>query len=494
MWLCVHDPADSNKVHSAFRNWPNTHWEFDFTRHGSPVLDRDVLILSGGAGNNRFPLFENLESADFVLFYFEGDNPEQFGPGQHYVTLDQLPPHLRNATAEQAVVAIELTTQNPANSNAVQRFGRIEDQAALGIPFLLVSPIDSIRLRTSAGIAGGHGDNRLISFQRQLIQNNRPTTEDTLSDMVVGGCPFDEERPPPQGISQWTEQFLMVQGDSHRVNTAHLTLPRMWSCIHDSYRYSGAQLNELYEFMRQVMNDTEENGIIAGRTSTAWNSHISSTASRARLGGRGNGALANLISNYGQNNQFSVGSIRQVDDVFSHHSDEHHYLFRANQCTPNSPLGRLVRGGECFEQLSEAGLANFCQGFDISETIMRNLIQIIINRHFLITRRLQRVTHLSKDTYTGGMAVTDWLFTRDPASHWNLSDYPRAVSDNPINRVHIYAVEGPFSSTQVLNQTTDVYGRRTRARMDLYRCIDGVFLGQPLADLIGVPFMTPLAN
>jgi len=117
-----------------------------------------------------------------------------------------------------------------------------------------------------------------------------------------------------------------------------------------------------------------------------------------------------------------------------------------------------------------------------------------MNRHFLITRRLQRIDHLSKDTYTGGMAVTDWLFTRSPASHWSLSNYPRAVSNNPQNRVHIYAVEGPFSLAQVLGQTTDVYGRRTRARMDLYRCSDGVFLGQPLADLLGVPFMTPLAN
>ncbi|MDG1525266.1 MAG: hypothetical protein P8Q90_04285 [Candidatus Thalassarchaeaceae archaeon] len=494
MWLCVHDPADQGKVTRAFSNWPATHWEFDFTRHGSPVLDRDVLIVSGGAGMTRFPLFTDLESADFVMFYFEGDNPEEFGPGQHYVTLDQLPPSLRNATAERAVVAIEFTTQNPANSNAVQRFGRIEDHAALGIPFLLVSPIDSVRLRTSAGIAGGHGDNRLILFQRQLIQNNRPTTEATLSGQVVGGCPFDENRHPPQGISQWTEQFLMVQGDSHCINAAHLTLPRMWSCIHDSYRYSGSQLNELYEFMQQVMEDTEVNGIITGRTSTAWDSHISATASRARVGNRGNGALANLISNYGQNNRFTVGSIRQVDDVFTNQSANHHYLFRAKQCTPNSPLGQLNRGGECFRELNATTLANFCQGFNVSNTIMSSLVQAVMNRHFLITRRLQRIDHLSKDTYTGGMAVTDWLFTRSPASHWSLSNYPRAVSNNPQNRVHIYAVEGPFSLAQVLGQTTDVYGRRTRARMDLYRCSDGVFLGQPLADLLGVPFMTPLAN
>jgi len=494
MWLCVHDPADSGKVRSAFANWPTTHWEFDFTRHGSPVLERDVLIVSGGAGGTRFPLFDQLESADFVMFYFEGKNPEQFGPGQHYVTLDQLPPHLRNASVEQAVVAIELTTQNPANSNAVQRFGRFEDHTTLGIPFLLVSPIDSIRLKTSAGIAGGHGDTRLRVYQRQLVQNNQPTTEASLSGLVVGGCPFDEDRHPPQGISQWTEQFLMVQRDSHRVNAAHLTLPRMWSCIHDSYRYSGSQLNRLYEFMRQVMEDTENNGVVAGRTSSAWNTQISSTASRARSGGRGTGNLTCLISDYGQNNQFTVGSIRQVDDVFTHQSAEHHYLFRAKQCTPNDVLGQLVRGGECFEELNPVTLANFCQGFDISVAIMSSLITEVIDRHFIITRRIRNQDHLSKDTYTGSMATTDWLFTRRPASHWSLSDWPRAVSTNPQDRVHIYAIEGPFSSAQVLNQTTDVYGRRTRARMDLYRCTDGIFLGQPLADLLGVPFMTPLAD
>ena len=155
MWLCVHDPADSAKVERAFAEWPNTHWEFDFTRHGSPILDRDVLIVSGRHENTRFPLFENIESADFVMFYFERDNPPMFGPGQHHVTLDELPEDLLNASSEQAVVAIELTTQNPGNSNAVQRFGRYEDHTAMGIPFLLVTPIDSIRLRTAAGISGG---------------------------------------------------------------------------------------------------------------------------------------------------------------------------------------------------------------------------------------------------------------------------------------------------------------------------------------------------
>ena len=78
MWLCVHDPADSGKVGKAFANWPTTHREFDFTRHGSPVLDRDGLIVSGGQGNARVPLFVGMESADFVMFYFEGDKPALF--------------------------------------------------------------------------------------------------------------------------------------------------------------------------------------------------------------------------------------------------------------------------------------------------------------------------------------------------------------------------------------------------------------------------------
>ena len=92
------------------------------------------------------------------------------------------------------------------------------------------------------------------------------------------------------------------------------------------------------------------------------------------------------------------------------------------------------------------------------------------------------------------MAVTDWLFTRMRAEHWDIENYPRAVSTNPQDRLHIYAVEIPTESTQVLVSTNDVYGRRTRDRIDLYRCTDGVFLGQPLADLLGVAFMTPLAN
>ncbi len=505
MWLCVHDPADSGKVGNAFANWPTTHWEFDFTRHGSPVLDRDVLIVSGGQGNTRFPLFVEMESADFVMFYFEGDNPEQFGPGQHYVTLDQLPPHLRNASVEQAVVAIELTTQNPANSNAVQRFGRYEDHTVMGIPFLLVTPIDSIRLRTAAGIAGGHGDDRLIPFQRRLVRNNQPTTEDRLSGMVIGGCPFDEERHPPQGISQWTEQFLRVQSDSQRINAAHLTLPRMWSCIHDSYRYSGSQLTDLYEFMEGVMSDAETNGAAAARESSAWDAHISATNSRARMGGSGTGGLANLFREYGVNNGFSVGSIKEVDDVFSHQSPDHHYLFRAKPCNPRNVIDPLARGGEWVEYLAPdvtGTIDRFCHGFTMDSRILSQLLPEIEDRHLLITRRLPLPRDprkppgyaLSKDTYTGSMAVTDWLFTRRRAEHWDIEKYPRAVSTNPQHRLHIYAVEIPTESTQVSVSTNDVYGRRTRDRIDLYRCTDGVFLGQPLADLLGVAFMTPLAN
>lgn len=497
VWLCVHDPADSDKVGRAFADWPRTHWEFDFTRHGSPVLDRDVIIVSGANGGERFPLFDGMESADFVMFYFEGDNPAQFGPGQHYVTLDQLPQELLNASVEQAVVAIELTTQNPANSNAVQRFGRYEDHTFIGIPFLLATPIDSVRLRTAAGIAGGHGDDRLIPFQRQLVQNNQPTTEDTLSGMVIGGCPFDEERHTPQGISQWTEQFLRVQADTQRINAAHLTLPRMWSCIHDSYRYSGSQLTELYDFMERVMTDAETNGAAAARESSAWDVHISATNSRARMGTHSRGVLADLFRGYGANYGFSVGSIKEVDDVFSHQSPDHHYLFRAKPCNPRNVIEPLARGGEWVEYLAPdvtRTINHFCQGFTMDSEILSKLLPEIEDRHLLITRRLSRTSNLSKDTYTGSMAVTDWLFTRRRAEHWNIEEYPRAVSTNPQHRLHIYAVEGPFSSAQVLNQTTGVYGRRTRVRIDLYRCTDGVYLGQPLADLLDVPFLTPLAN
>ena len=505
MWLCVHDPADSAKVERAFADWPRTHWEFDFTRHGSPLLDRNVLIVSGEQGNTRFPLFENMESADFVMFYFEGENPPKFGPGQHHVTLHELPEDLLNASAEQAVVAIELTTQNPGNSNAVQRFGRYEDHTVMGIPFLLVTPIDSIRLKTAAGISGGHGDDRLIPFQRRLVRNNQPTTEDTLSGMVIGGCPFDETRHPPQGISQWTEQFLRVQADSQRVNAAHLTLPRMWSCIHDSYRYSGSQLTELYEFMEEVMSDAETNGAAAARESSAWNAHISATNSRARMGNSGTGEWARLFRDYGANNGFSVGSIREVDDIFSHQSPDHHYLFRAKPCKPRNIFDPLATGGEWVEYMGPdvtRTINHFCQGFRMDSEILSQLLPEIEERHLLITRRLALPRdpakppgfNLSKDTYTGSMAVTDWLFTRRRAEHWDIENYPRAVSTNPQNRLHIYAVEGPFGSIQVLANTNGVYGRRTRNSIDLYRCTDGVFLGQPLADLLGVPFLTPLAN
>jgi len=490
VWLCVHDPADSGKVVSAFANWPTTHWEFDFTRHGSPVLDRDVLIVSGGQGNTRFPLFVGMESADFVMFYFEGDNPAQFGPGQHHVTLGELPENLRNASAEQAVVAIELTTQNPANSNAVQRMGRIEDHTNLGIPFLYVSPIDSIRLQTGAGIAGGHGDNRLIPFQRQFIRNNTPTEEATLAGNVVGACPFSEDCHPPQGISQWTEQFLVVQADSFRLNTAHLTLPRMWSCIHDTYRYSGSQLCDLYDFMRQVMDDTELSGIAAGRASSAWTPHISATRGRAASSANGGrGTRHDDLRSYGETYGYPMGAIRILDDSFNHYSEPHHYESRAQRRSLTAT--ELGVGTNILDVFN-----TYCSGFTVDNSILSLVIAAVGERHFLLSRTIPRPEYLRKDTYTGGMAVTDWLFTREPASHWDISDWPRAVSNNPQNRLHIYAVEGPWTSVQAnaSASTTDVYGRRTRARVDLYRCTDGVYIGQPLADLIGVSIFTPLAN
>ena len=489
MWLCVHDPADGPKVQSAFANWPDTHWEFDFTRHGSPVLDRDVLIVSGGSGEGRFPLFRSLESADFVLFYFEGDNPEPFGPGQHYVTLDELPPRLRNATAEQAVVAIELTTQNPANSNAVQRMGRVQDHTELKIPFLYVSPIDSIRLNTGAGIAGGHGDKRLKNFQRQLIRDNQPTEEETLSGCgVVGTCPFDEDRHEPQGISGWTEQCLLIHGDSNQIKAAHLTLPRMWSCIHDSYRYSGSQLSKLYEFMSQVMQDTEARGVAAGRNSVAWDNHVAQTRIRASLGmNGGGGSKHDLLMGYGEIYGYPTGAIRVIDATFDPHSTRHHWISRAQE----GSLSAVELGSSASMQ---SVLADYCSGFSLDMMLLNNLIASVGGRHFLLSRTIPRAGYLSKDTYTGSMHITDWFFTREPADHWDLTTWPRAVSNDPTNRLHIYAVEGPWEVDDVRRNTNDVYGRRTRARMDLYRCSDGVFLGQPLADLLGVPFLTPLAN
>ena len=484
MWLCIYDPADSGKVESAFVNWPNTHWEFAFTRHGSPILVRDVLIVSGGRGATRFPLFKDLESADLVMFYFEGKNPEQFGPGQHHVTLGELPEYLRNASAEQAVVAIELTTQNPGNGNAVQRMGRVEDHVNLGIPFLYVSPIEGIRRKTGAGLAGGHGENRLIPFQKRLVRRNAPVDETNLAGRVMGACPFSGPTHPPQAISCWTEQFLVVQADSFQVNAAHLTLPRMWACTHDSYRYSGSQLCDLYEFMSRVMKDVENSNVSAGRNSSAWTPHVSATRTRAESG---RGTNHDTLRQFGTSNGFSVGSIKMIDGSFTNTSSIHHYISRSQS---RSIYGMLLGSGINVEM----ALRNYCSGFSVRQPILSSLASIVQGRGLILSRKLPRVGNLSKDTYTGSMAITDWLFTRSPASHWNINHWSRAVSTNPQNRMHVYAAEGPWSSAQVLANTTDVYGRRSRARIDLYRCNDGIFIGQPLADLIGVPFMTPLAK
>jgi len=429
-----------------------------------------------------------LESADFVMFYFEGDNPAQFGPGQHYVNLDELPEDLLNASAEQAVVAIELTGQNPNNTNAVQRMGRVLDHTELRIPFLYVSPIDSIRLRTKSGIAGNHGDDRLIPFQRRLVRNNQPTTEDTLSGMVIGGCPFDEETRDPQDVSGWTEQCLLIHGDSNQVNVAHLTLPRMWSFIHDSYRYSGSQLTELYDFMREVMEDTENSGIDVGRESSAWEKHVNQTRTRATEGMNGGGGTRHdSLQEYGEIYGFPTGAIRVIDSNFDHYSAPHHWISRAQRRS----LSATELGSD---ENMNAVLRQYCSGFVVDEPLLSEVINAVGDRHFLLSRLIPRGSYLSKDTYVGIMHITDWCFTRESAPHWHIENWPRAVSRNPQNRLHVYAVEGPWTKSEVRANTTDVYGRRTRSRMDLYHCTDGVFLGQPIADLLGVSFMTPLAN
>ena len=172
---------------------------------------------------------------------------------------------------------------------------------------------------------------------------------------------------------------------------------------------------------------------------------------------------------------------------FTHHSSSHHYFSRSRPAT--TELGPTIPA-------TEVALRNYCSGFSVNNSIMSLVAVAVRNRHFLISRTIPQVHYLRKDTYTGGMAVTDWLFTRRPAPHWDINDWPRAVSNNPQNRLHIYAVEGPWTSAQAnaSASVTDVYGRRTRARMDLYRCTDGVYIGQPLADLIGFPIFTPLAS
>ena len=64
----------------------------------------------------------------------------------------------------------------------------------------------------------------------------------------------------------------------------------------------------------------------------------------------------------------------------------------------------------------------------------------------------------------GSMAVTDWLFTRRRAKHWDIEK----CQHHSRPRLHIYAVEGPFGSTQVLANTNDVYGRRLEMVADIF--------------------------
>ena len=116
--------------------------------------------------------------------------------------------------------------------------------------------------------------------------------------------------------------------------------------------------------------------------------------------------------------------------------------------------------------------------------------------NFLLTRRIPQAEHLSKDTYTGGMHVTDWLLTRRDAEHWDAIRHPRAVSTDPKHRLHLYTVTGPWTSVSARRHTrpTHIYGGRTLRRVDLFKCEDGVFFGGPLAELCGVEPWTPLAR
>ena len=237
--------------------------------------------------------------------------------------------------------------------------------------------------------------------------------------------------------------------------------------------------------MSHVMEDVENSNVSAGRNSSAWTPHINATRTRAESG---RGTSHDILRRFGESNGFSVGSIRMIDGSFTKFSSSHHYISRSQSRT----LGGAVLGSGKISV--EKALRNYCSGFPVRNPIMSSLTSVVNGRGLLLSRKLPQAGNLSKDTYTGSMAITDWLFTRSPASHWDINDWSRAVSTNPQNRLHVYAVEGVWSSTQVLANTTDVYGRRSRARIDLYRCNDGVFIGQPLADLIGVPFMTPLAN
>lgn len=484
MWLAVHDSSDARTVNAAAQhNW-RAHWEYVFTRHGSPLLRPDVVFCSGlSAAGQRFPALVGCpEECDLVLFYLP-DLPR--GRTPDVVDWPDLPGAARDATCSDVVLAIEITTQNPGNSNAVQRFGRVFDHARAGLPLLFACPESAIRSVTGGPIAGHRGstDAAVVAAATDLVRRNvavnaasisgHPSLVATSSGALSG--PFH----PSQAHSAWTALGIRTAGDTYGVGTGLLLLPCTWGEIPADYRWSGVQLSPLWDVIGESMVLAQTRGVAAARAGGpvfAAAVAVSDASASNGMGHGGSGEPHPALRADGVSFGFPRGSVRRSGAGYRSRDPNRHYI---------SPIKASTLSTSALGSTPSAALTRWFQARRVDQALVARVAATLAGRRLLLDIDVPP-GYASKDTYVGRFTeFFDHCFVRDAPASGSASS-PRAVDASPGRRRHALCFTIGLPRTSFDAVCRDVYGSRWLSVGDFVRLTDQVVVGEPLANLVGV--------
>jgi hypothetical protein len=460
MWIAVYDTSDERSLNLAIKKGLH---HYAFTRHGSPLLQHQVVFTPGyDQAGNRFPALASCpEEADLVLFFVPGERPSS---KSMRVAWEQLP--VRDLAALKPAFAVELTSQNPANSNAVQRNGRIFDHVSAGIPFIFASPAAGIRVKTGANIQGGHGSPVYKAAAERLVKQNKPVTSAALGIKLPTH--------PAQQPSSWPALALLTAADTYDTPAGLLLLQASHGAIPDNYRWSGCQLDPLWKVMDALMGTQGTTRSTAVQALRGLRKQAEALVARGMgTGGSGERHPALLLD--GVQHGFPAGSRKSPAAANSPTSSADHYI------SPKSDAS--LRATSVGAGGWRAALAAWAGQRASKPALISKLAQAVPTRRLLLEVVINP-KYPCKDTYVGRETLfLDHCFVRSDGG----TNKTWAVSPNPTARRHLLCYDVDHTA-QAFDQFTrsSVYGRRYLQVADLIRCTDKVIVGAPAATLLGV--------
>ena len=498
VWIVGYDPK--GEKYESDDPW-NQSW---LLRHGSPFSNRpgDPNETAIFLRTDLIPCLNVCRrNLDAYIFYAEGDGPPEsiFSDWQ-----DDWQDTINNLTIDQCLLVIEMTDHLHFSTNLLKRFAGLHDHVEQNIPTVYSFGYPGIGKRGTTRGAQGYTE-ALEPFAAEMVELNRDISlQSVIEHMEAQGVPAPVLPSTEEVTGMWVSLIMRIWHESYLTPCVTVRLPMNYSLIPPPWRFSGGQLEPIYNVIQEAMN-------LAPNRLTNAHQTIQNLAAGDEIFQTHNGKTGSAIrDNWIEHHQIhgfpsqsfhseDAEALQGVVDKQLNQNRFHPLRMESRTKTTTEAWGSDSVGDPLLERIN-AWIEHWNDLYDPARNYgpVNQQMLDLLNEHWS-----ERELFLTYNSYGmpgsgsgpaertnayGVVYLNDFVFCRNPVE----GDNCRRVNLDPMCRRHFLinsldqtSLGGAFTTDQVYgneNAMLEVY----RERSDIILLSDGGYVGELWWEILGI--------